>query len=163
MPPDVQNEKALEEAIKRGHEAKDIRVRWVLFTAGVLAISVPVAMFFLWLMFKSLAGDRYTGLTRPVINPLKNEPRRLPPKPRLQVIPGLELKELRAKEDLQLNTYGWINRTQGIVRIPIERAMELTAQRGLPVRKPNVTNAGQSEYELILQRRLERGKAENQK
>jgi hypothetical protein len=34
-----------------------------------------------------------------------------------------------------LQSYGWIDQQKGVVRIPIERAMELTAERGLPVRK----------------------------
>ena len=37
------------------------------------------------------------------------------------------------REDLLLDNYSWVDRAQGKVRIPIERAMELIAQRGLPV------------------------------
>jgi hypothetical protein len=50
------------------------------------------------------------------------------------VAPEDDLAALRAQEDDQLNHYGWIDKKAGIVRIPIERAMELTAARGLPVR-----------------------------
>lgn len=39
----------------------------------------------------------------------------------------------RAREDLLLDNYSWVDESQGKVRIPIERAMELIAQRGLPV------------------------------
>ena len=42
---------------------------------------------------------------------------------------------MRAAENKILHSYGWIDEKKGVVRIPIERAMELTAQRGLPVRK----------------------------
>ncbi len=42
---------------------------------------------------------------------------------------------MRAAEEKILHSYGWIDQQKGIVRIPIERAMELTAQRGLPARK----------------------------
>ncbi len=37
------------------------------------------------------------------------------------------------REDLLLDNYSWVDQSQGKVRIPIERAMELIAQRGLPV------------------------------
>ena len=37
------------------------------------------------------------------------------------------------REDLLLDNYSWVDRSQGKVRIPIERAMELMPQRGLPV------------------------------
>jgi hypothetical protein len=55
--------------------------------------------------------------------------------PPLQLSPRSEMAEMRAGEDKILHSYGWIDQQKGIVRIPIERAMELTAQRGLPARK----------------------------
>ncbi len=56
------------------------------------------------------------------------------PTPRLQTDDGnQEIADLHAKEDLLLENYSWANQSQGKVRIPIERAMELIAQRGLPV------------------------------
>ena len=44
-----------------------------------------------------------------------------------------DLATLHEREDLLLNHYSWIDRGQGKVRIPIEQAMQLIAQRGLPV------------------------------
>jgi hypothetical protein len=56
------------------------------------------------------------------------------PTPRLQTDDGnQEIADLHAKEDLLLKNYSWANQSQGKVRIPIERAMELIAQSGLPV------------------------------
>jgi hypothetical protein len=56
------------------------------------------------------------------------------PTPRLQSDDGnQEMADMHAREDLLLMHYTWVNREQGKVRIPIERAMELVAQRGLPV------------------------------
>jgi hypothetical protein len=56
------------------------------------------------------------------------------PTPRLQTDDGLQdIANLHKREDLLLDHYTWVNRSQGKVRIPIERAMELIAQRGLPV------------------------------
>src|SRR5438552_10332699 len=54
------------------------------------------------------------------------------PQPRLEVKPGASLAELRAAEDADLNSYGWIDRNAGTVRIPIDRAMQLILERGLP-------------------------------
>lgn len=39
------------------------------------------------------------------------------------------LKELRSEEATQASTYGWVDKDKGVVRLPIERAMELTVQR----------------------------------
>jgi len=54
------------------------------------------------------------------------------PAPRLEVKSGANLAELRAAEDSDLNSYGWIDRNTGTVRIPIDRAMQLILKRGLP-------------------------------
>jgi hypothetical protein len=59
------------------------------------------------------------------------------PSPRLQTDDGNEdTADLHAREDLLLENYSWADRSKGTVRIPIERAMELIAQRGLPVAPP---------------------------
>jgi hypothetical protein len=56
------------------------------------------------------------------------------PTPRLQTDDGnQEIADQHEKEDLLLEHYTWANQAQGKVRIPIERAMELVAQSGLPV------------------------------
>jgi Na+-transporting methylmalonyl-CoA/oxaloacetate decarboxylase gamma subunit len=56
------------------------------------------------------------------------------PTPQLQMDDGdQDVVDLHAREDLLLDHYTWVNQQQGTVRIPIGRAMELTAQRGLPV------------------------------
>ena len=56
------------------------------------------------------------------------------PTPRLQEDDGnQDVMDLHEREDLLLDHYTWIDHSQGTVRIPIERAMELIAQQGLPV------------------------------
>jgi hypothetical protein len=56
------------------------------------------------------------------------------PTPRLQTDDGnQDVADLHLREDLLLDNYSWADQGQGKVRIPIERAMELIAQRGLPV------------------------------
>lgn len=56
------------------------------------------------------------------------------PPPQLQVNPATDLEQMRTTEETILHGYGWVDREAGIIRIPIERAMELTADRGLPAR-----------------------------
>ena len=56
------------------------------------------------------------------------------PTPRLETDDGnQDLADLHDREELLLNHYSWIDRSKGTVRIPIERAMEIIAQKGLPV------------------------------
>ena len=56
------------------------------------------------------------------------------PEPRLEVNERTELNDYRLKEEQTLNSYGWVDQSDGVARIPIAKAMELIAQRGLPVK-----------------------------
>lgn len=55
-----------------------------------------------------------------------------PPTPRNIEHPFRNLREFRAREDSVLNSYRWVDRSQGMVSIPIARAMQILAQRGIP-------------------------------
>ncbi len=57
-----------------------------------------------------------------------------PPEPRLQDLPAQDLREFREHEREAQTSYGWVEPEAGVVRIPVERAMELVLERGLPVR-----------------------------
>lgn len=56
------------------------------------------------------------------------------PQPRLETNETMEINAFRLQEEQTLNSYGWVDQQAGVVRIPIDRAMELMAQRGLPTR-----------------------------
>ena len=56
------------------------------------------------------------------------------PEPHLQVRAAEDLQETRAAENALLNGYGWIDKEAGIVRIPIEKAIDVLTRKGLPVR-----------------------------
>lgn len=48
--------------------------------------------------------------------------------------PVADMVELRKQYDNELTTYGWVDRTQGVVRIPIEEAKKRLLAQGLPAR-----------------------------
>ncbi|HEY4843693.1 MAG TPA: hypothetical protein VIH78_17110 [Terriglobales bacterium] len=56
--------------------------------------------------------------------------------PMLEVIEGVELRKDLIEQEEQLNSYGWVDQKAGVAHIPIERAMELIVQRGLPTVPP---------------------------
>jgi len=63
------------------------------------------------------------------------------PTPRVQLDDGnQDVADLHQREDLLLAHYSWVDKSQGKMRIPIERAMEIIAQRGLPVAPPEQQN-----------------------
>ncbi len=114
-----------------GHERLDVNVRAVaLFGGGML---VFIGGILLWMagMFEYFAGRPAKPVMPP--SPLAIS-RQLPPEPRLQVDPARDLQDMRAQEDAVLNSYGWVDRKAGIVRLPIHRAIDLLAERGLPAR-----------------------------
>jgi hypothetical protein len=87
----------------------------------------------MWLLFLYLGA--HEAATTPPQYPLAAEQRdQLPPEPRLQTTPRQDLKDLRTEEQEWLATYGWVDRNAGVVRIPIDEAIKLTLQRGLPSR-----------------------------
>jgi hypothetical protein len=51
--------------------------------------------------------------------------------PALQINPSTDMAAMETQETARLQSYGWVDKDAGIVRIPVDRAIELTAERGL--------------------------------
>ncbi|HTM51405.1 MAG TPA: hypothetical protein VL285_22070 [Bryobacteraceae bacterium] len=116
------------------HETRDVNVRAVTrFGLGLVA-GIILAVFLMWYLFDRFALRETRRSPRPETMAASN-PRKEPPEPRLQKAPVLDLREFRAGEDAVLHTYGWVDPEKGVVRIPVERAMEIVAKEGLPSRK----------------------------
>jgi hypothetical protein len=92
---------------------------------------IVVFLFGLWGMFEYLK-NRATEMALPLSPSAMVNSQKLPPEPRLQRYPARDMREMRAGEEKILHQYAWIDPDKGIVRIPVERAMDLIAQRGLP-------------------------------
>jgi hypothetical protein len=112
----------------QGHEARDIRLRPLIITAIGLTLLAGLTLLGMWQLFDYFAASRARLDTPP--SPLR-EARELPPEPRLQVSPKADRRDMLAAEMAILHSYGWVDRDAGIVRIPIERAIEILAERGL--------------------------------
>ncbi len=117
------------------HEERDVNIRAILtFAAGLVATAIVIHAL-VWLLF--LYFNAREAVQPPAEYPLATgQEKRLPPEPRLQTNPRQDLRELRAAEDETLSTYGWVDRNTDVVRIPIDDAMKLVIQRGLPARAP---------------------------
>ncbi|MFZ0632050.1 MAG: hypothetical protein WA399_21255 [Acidobacteriaceae bacterium] len=141
-------------SVREGYEVTDASTGGIVVFLIGLAISVGVFFVFCFVMGKVIntAMDRQDGPVNKWNAPnqiastlaLKSNPQleqeqlakltQQFPSPRVQLDNGDEdLATLHEREDLLLNYYSWIDRGQGKVRIPIEQAMQLIAQRGLPV------------------------------
>jgi hypothetical protein len=107
---------------------------WGVVAAGVgLLVGVWIIVVLVYFVFTFFAHHR--AAVSPPAPPLVRERSSAPAAPRLQVSPRADLKDLRAYEDSQLHQYGWADRKKEIVTIPIERAMQLVAARGIPLQK----------------------------
>ncbi len=112
------------------HEKSDAAVRPILHFGLALAFILIASLFALAFLFRLFTHR--DALTGPQPSSMNREGQ-IPPLPRLQVSPPRDLRALRKAEDDVINSYGWVDRNAGRVRIPIDRAMDLIAQRGLPV------------------------------
>jgi hypothetical protein len=113
---------------RHDHEASDMRLRPLIISGVSLALLAGLTLLAMGLLFNYFAASRGR-----LEGPLPGlEARQPPPEPRLQVSPKHDMQAVRAAEMALLHSYGWVNRAAGIVRIPIERAIDLLAERGLP-------------------------------
>ena len=116
------------------HEESDVNIR-AIFGFGLaliaVAVVVHVLIFGLFQLFEARDGVKVAAKY-----PLAAaQDHREPPEPRLQTDPRQDLADMRAKEDEVLGSYGWVDKNAGVVRIPIDAAMKLTLERGLPSRQ----------------------------
>jgi hypothetical protein len=102
------------------------RLAW--FGLGLLGLLAGSLLLVGWLFDALDVTPEGQGLrTAPVA---EGPPR--PPAPRLQAAPVQDMQDIRQAENARLQSYGWVDRPAGIARIPIDRALDLVAEQGLP-------------------------------
>jgi hypothetical protein len=128
------------------------------FLAG-LAIAGVLIYFIVNGMYKFL--DAYWRTHQPTQNPLvvSNAPDSRDisladiqqfPQPRLETNERIELNGFRLAEEQKLHSYGWVDKDAGVVHIPIETAMQMLVQHGLPT-TPKVGTAPTSTVQMTQQ------------
>jgi hypothetical protein len=116
------------------------------FLAGLAVVGILI-YFILVGMYRYL--DSYDRRHQPAMNPMAvttgvnpnvMTPREIQqqidktfPKPVLEYSERTQFIQELENEDKVLESYDWVDQNAGVVRIPIEQAMDLVAQRGLPV------------------------------
>ncbi|HEX5433771.1 MAG TPA: hypothetical protein VFY05_06005 [Candidatus Angelobacter sp.] len=123
-----------------GFEREDLSPRLIIS----FLIGLAIFGFFLYFAMRGLlaVADHYTEQHQTAKSPMvatSPETRSVTPsdvekfpEPRLETYEPTEIFGFRAEEEKQLNSYGWVDQKTGAVHIPIERAMDLIAERGLP-------------------------------
>ena len=122
-------------------EQQDMRPKAVYGFLVVLVILCVGAYFVIDGLYHYM--DSYESTHQPTLNPLATAtgsdtrvvtPAEVQsfPQPRLETDERGQIYSFRLQEEQKLHSYGWVDQNAGVVRIPIDRAMELIAERGLP-------------------------------
>jgi hypothetical protein len=137
-----------------GFERQDLSPSGILYFLLALAIGTVLCLFGLRGLFEYL--DHRSKTSQPEVNPLVTNvptdtrhvapgyPQSTFPSPKLEEDERGQLNGIRLNEEKTLYSYGWVDEKSGTVRIPIERAMDLIVQRGLPVRTQGAGSAAAS-------------------
>jgi hypothetical protein len=136
----------MSEETKHGHaqegfERQDLSAQGVFAFLISLALGGVLVYFVIWGFYHFMDARQRSHQPQqsPLVKQVEADTRKvLPeditkfPQPRLERNERVEIKDFRLKEEQTLNSYGWVDEKSGTVRIPIERAMQLVARRGLP-------------------------------
>lgn len=126
------------------YEKRDVNLGALAKWGLLLAATVIVTMFAMKWLFS------YYGSIQPLgenASPIENV-RVLPSGPRLQANPRADNVSYCDEQSKMLQSYGWVNQAAGQVRIPVDRAMALILERGLPTRSPADVSAAAAASEL---------------
>jgi hypothetical protein len=108
------------------YENSDVSSRPILWSIAILIVSAVVIHVLLWFMFDyyRIANEKVD-----VRRSSRNIPVEVPREPRLETSTTAEFQEYARRQQELLSSYGWVSRSDGRVRIPIERAMEQLVER----------------------------------
>jgi hypothetical protein len=113
------------------HERTDAHVRPVVGFLAFMFVSVLIAYGVITVLFEYFTQRQISKYGNPV---QLSSPGGQSGAPQLQVVPGLDLREIRAEEAEQLDGYGWVDQRQGLVHVPIEQAIDMLLEQGLAAR-----------------------------
>jgi hypothetical protein len=118
-------------------ETTDVRVASIVRLGIALLMTLFFSLFIVWATFRTMGLHRFKE--QPILSPLRvGMAPVLPPEPRLQGEPGSpmlgpqELSRVLSEARTQLDSSGWVNQSAGITHIPIQQAMDMIVQHGLP-------------------------------
>ena len=109
-----------------GHETKEVSVPFVLASLSALIIGAFLCSLLVVGIFQFFKNTYHPD------EAAKASQQVIPPAPRLDAHPAEELRTIHSREDHILSSYAVIDQKQGIVRVPVDRAIDMLAQKGVP-------------------------------
>ncbi len=113
-----------------GHESTDANPRVLAYAFAGLSLLLIVTFVAMWALF--VYFDWSAQKSQPSKANQWGKVDYRPPEPRLQTSPGADMKQMLERENHLMQSYGWVNKASGLVRIPVDRAMDIVAKKGLP-------------------------------
>ncbi len=103
------------------------------YRAGLYILGAMVVTALVVVPMYRFLGRREAREQAPAATVLKADPKAAPAAfPRLVTSEPAALAEFRAQEDAFLTSYGWVEKDKAVARMPIDEAMKIVAERGLP-------------------------------
>lgn len=124
------NDAATHAVAQHRHEKRDAPATSIFLLGGLFVILLVAGVTVSLVAFRYFTEHQPLG---PPASPFENA-RTLPPAPQLQVTPATDWRDYQKAQLDTINSYGWVDQKAGIVRIPIDRAMALVLEKGLPTR-----------------------------
>ena len=128
-------------------EREDLSPSGVIYFMVGMAVVVTVLILIVLGMYHFL--NSYQEAHQPALSPLvtapadtravSHEDTQTFPQPRLEESERAQLRQVIEDQDRKLATYDWVDKDKGVVQIPIDHAMDLIVERGLPVRPEGST------------------------
>jgi hypothetical protein len=116
------------------YEPSQANLRVVLGFLFALGLSAVLVLLVLWGMFSYFRG--LSAQRGPLPSPRMYTSPPSVPQPKLQPDPVADYNAYRLSAEEMLDSYGWVDQSAGVARIPIDKAMDLTVERGLPWHRP---------------------------
>lgn len=118
-------------SLAKHYEQDDVDVRGIVRFGVAIAVATVVAVAALWVALRVWTQQPLPAHVQ--VSPSEVE---VPPVPGpgLDAAPEVNLQTILQRDNERLYTYGWVNREAGIVHIPIDEAMRMLVEEGVPAR-----------------------------
>jgi hypothetical protein len=108
-----------------GHEKSEVSVRFIVVSLTVLLIGTFLVALLVVGIFQFFSHTYHPMESAKQAQPV------VPPEPHVEVEPWQQVKTVRAREDHVLTSYAWVDKKQGVVRIPVDQAIDEMVKKGL--------------------------------
>ena len=144
---------------EEAYEHQDLSAQGIYAFLISLLVGGLIVYFVVWGMYRFMDAriKEHEPAPNPLVQRIETDTRVVAPdeikkfpEPRLEKNERVEINDFRLNEEQRLNSYGWVDEKAGVVHIPIDRAMKLLVQQGLPT-TPRAGTVPASEVNVVTQ------------